>query len=129
MDVGTVVIIGITVVFFSFFLLYLLFRVLERVFAQKQTSRMKRVSAEPSESVAELSSTPQSKIPEWNLIEENDEEEAAAIMAALSAYLGQPAKIHAVYPLASFQKALPDLSWRNHRHSSWKTRRKGVGFQ
>jgi len=121
-------IIGVTVVFFSFAMLYILFRILERVFAQKQTSRMKRVSPEPSESVSELPSTPPSKIQEWNVIEE-DEEETAAIMAAISTYLGQPVKIHAIHPQTTSNKAIPDLSWRNHRHSSWKTRRKGVGFQ
>lgn len=131
MDVGAVMVIGISVVFFSFGMLYLLFRVLAKAFAPRPTPKMKQIDT-ASDKPSDQTPQPVHAYPEtadFGL----EEEEVAAIMAVISAMHEQPIQLHAIYPQSATMQSHQPSPWRNHRHLSWHPKttdsRKGVGFQ
>ncbi|HPF16078.1 MAG TPA: OadG family protein [Thermotogota bacterium] len=115
MDVGTISLVGISVVFFTFVVLFFLFKLLAIVFGDKKKDQM--VSADAS-SPLKQDTSPIAK----NVSEENDTELLAVISAAITAYTSEEARIIAVRERPSVQ----NLGWKNQRVKIWRPLRKGV---
>lgn len=115
MNVGTISLVGISVVFFTFVVLFFLFKLLAMVFGDKKKKQI--VSADSPNHQTKLT-IPTSK----NVSEESDTELLAVIAAAVAAYTSEEVKIIGVRERPSVQNS----GWKNQRVKIWRPLRKGV---
>lgn len=104
MDVWTISLVGVSVVFLGFFILFFLFKVLAAIFGEDKPHER---------SVANSSNSGISKIEEKS--EENSEELVAVISAAVSAYSSKDFRI-----LSIRQEPLYKNAWRNHKYKIFR---------
>jgi Na+-transporting methylmalonyl-CoA/oxaloacetate decarboxylase gamma subunit len=102
MSVGTISLVGISVVFLSFLVLYIIFRLLEFFFGDKNEGKTTLKKVEKNDV-------------------EDDTELVAVISAAMVAYSDKPVKI-----LSITENKGNKSNWINHRSKIWRPVRKGV---
>ncbi len=118
MSVGTITLVGISIVFLSFVVLYIIFRLLAFIFGDKgeKKTTLKQVKETPSMAIKAQGTTVSNTV---NF--EEDTELVAVISAAIAVYNEKPVRI------LSIKENIGNKSnWRNHRSKIWRPVRKGV---
>jgi len=116
MSVGTISLVGISVVFFTFLVLFLLFKLLAKLFGEKSTKRIDT----PDVSMMNASGDngkklkPASKEEETNLV--------AAITAAIYAHTSQDIRIVDIKE----KRISRGGHWKTQKTKIWRPQRKGV---
>jgi sodium pump decarboxylase gamma subunit len=118
MSVGTITLVGISIVFLSFVVLYVIFRLLAFIFGDKgeKKTTLKQVKETPSMAIKAQGTTVSNTVSF-----EEDTELVAVISAAIAVYNEKPVRI------LSIKENIGNKSnWRNHRSKIWRPVRKGV---
>ena len=119
MSVGTISLVGVSIVFLSFLVLYIIFRVLEFVFGEKGEKKTALKKVENKD--ADMKQTSPVKTVFADEVEEDDTELVAVISAAITAYSDKPVRIVSISEDKGHK-----INWRNHRNKIWRPVRKGV---
>ena len=112
MNVGTISLVGISVVFFTFVVLFFLFKLLAKLFGDKKTTETKEAfNFKKAKKTTKQKDTQQS-----------DLELSAVIIAAISAYTTNNFKIMHIKE----KEPNKGVHWRTQKSKIWRPIRKGV---
>jgi sodium pump decarboxylase gamma subunit len=112
MNVGTISLVGISVVFFTFVVLFFLFKLLAKLFGDKKTVVIKKSVV--SDNTVKTKKTP--------VTQQSDLELVAVITAAIASYTSKDFKI-----LNIKEKEINHaVHWKNQKPKIWRPIRKGV---
>ena len=112
MNVGTISLVGISVVFFTFVVLFFLFKLLARLFGEKKTTETKRTfNSKRPKQIREQSETQQS-----------DLELVAVITAAIASYQTKDFRIINIKE----KEISHGVHWKTQKPKIWRPIRKGV---
>jgi len=112
MNVGTISLVGITVVFFTFLVLFFLFKLLARLFGERKTTEIKKTQV--SKRNLEQTEPPATK--------QHDLELVAVITAAISSHTTKNFKIKSIKEKTSNK----GIHWKAQKSKIWRPLRKGV---
>jgi len=115
MNVGTISLVGISVVFFTFVVLFFLFKILASIFGDKQTPEMKK------NVISKNRPKPKKTAPQ-KTSQQPDVELTAVITAALASYTTNDFKILSIQE----NTVRKDVHWKNQKSKIWRPIRKGV---
>lgn len=112
MNVGTISLVGITVVFFTFLVLFFLFKLLARLFGDRKTPEQKGTPV--SKKNREQTQQTETKQPDLELI--------AVITAAIASHTTKNVKIKSIKEKTSTK----GIHWKAQTTKIWRPLRKGV---
>jgi len=113
-NVGTISLVGITIVFFTFVVLFFLFKLLAKMFGEKETKKVPLTEFNTSKKKKHSSEHSNEK--------STDEPELIAVItAAISSYSEKEFRI-----LNFTERKRTTHDWRKHKSKIWRPARKGV---
>ena len=116
MSVGTISLVGISVVFFTFLVLFLLFKLLAKLFGEKASKSI------VTRDVSVKNSNWDSGTSQNTVTEEYESKLVAAITAAICAHTSHDIRILGIKE----KKLTKGAHWKTQRTKIWRPQRKGV---